>query len=129
MHQRIEREVSYLRGFLAADQTIPAKQQEVYDRMLTLIEELGSEYHQLQHRFTELEEYVEIVDEDLDDVEQVIFEDEHLTEMICPACEEEVWIDEDDLKDPSVECLCPNCHALLITQDTAEKEIEPQEVG
>lgn len=125
MHQRIEQEISYLRGFLAGDQTFIDKQHQVLDRMLFVMEQLTEEFQQLNLRLTELEEYVEAVDEDLDDVEQLIFEDEEEIDqvrIICPACEEEVMIDQEDLQNTSVECLCPNCHAILINHSPRQKE-------
>lgn len=131
MHQRIEQEISYLRGFLAGDQTMPAKQQQVFDRMISVMEELAEASHQLNIRLTELEEYVEAVDEDLNEVEQIIFDEEDmdLIKMTCPACEEEVLIDQEDLEDPTIECLCPNCQAILMTKDTSDQSrtLEPSE--
>lgn len=126
----IQQEISYLRGFLAGDQTIGDQHHQVYDRLLTVIEDLSEELRQHRLRLTELEEYVEVVDEDLDDVEQILFEDAELVEMTCPACEEEILIDQEDLEDPSMELLCPNCQMTLTHHDAnrhTNKELEIQQ--
>lgn len=128
----IQQDISYLRGFLAGDSSIEGQQQQVYDRMLSVIENLTDEMKQLRLRLTELEEYVEAVDEDLNDVEQMVFEEEmdDLMQIVCPACEEEVWVEREDLRDPSVECLCPNCQAILLEREPREnlkEEYEKQE--
>lgn len=121
----IQQEVSYLRGFLAGNQLIEDQHHQVYDRMLSVIEELTEEYRQIHLRLTELEEYVEAIDEDLNDVEQIIFVEEEegeLIQLVCPACEEEVLVDQEDLQNTSVECLCPNCQAILIDREPSKTE-------
>ncbi len=120
--EHIQQEISYLRGFLAGNSSIEEKHHQVYDRLLSVMEELTEEYRQTHLRLTELEDYVEAIDEDLTDVEQIIFaeEDEELIPMTCPVCEEEVLIDQEDIQDRSIQYLCPNCQAVLIDREPSE---------
>ena len=96
------------------------------NRLLDIIDQLIEANEQMARRLTELEEYVEAIDEDLNDVEFLTYgedDDEEMVEVVCPECGEEVLLDEEDLEDDSVELLCPKCHTLLEVEDVNEEEV------
>ena len=61
----------------------------------------------------ELNEADEVYDEDED------YEEDDLSyiEMECPNCSEVVEIDEELLFDDSVDVVCPNCHAVILSSE------------
>jgi formylmethanofuran dehydrogenase subunit E len=125
MYERLRRELSYVQGMLEGVQS-GAKTPEVKAlyRLIDIIDELVESTQHLEKRFSELEEYVEEIDEDLNDVEILAYEDEEDEadgiELVCPECGEEVFIDEEDLEDESVDILCPKCHTVLLTDEDEE---------
>ena len=52
-------------------------------------------------------------DEDYDDDEDGL----SFIEMECPNCSEVVEIDEELLFDDSVDVICPNCHAVILSSE------------
>lgn len=127
MYESLKRELSYIQGLLEGDSS---RQHHVeykgLNRLVDIIDQMIEANEQLARRLTELEEYVEAIDEDLNDVELLTYGedgDEEMVEVVCPDCGEEVLIDEDDLEDDSVELLCPKCHTLLELEDVNEEEV------
>lgn len=127
MLESIKRDLSYIQGLLEGD--LNHQHHVEYrglSRMADVVDLLVESVEQLERRLTELEEYVEAIDEDLNDVELICYDDEevpdeeHEIEVTCPECGEDVIIDEDDLDDDHVELLCPNCHTVLDLENVQE---------
>lgn len=93
------------------------------------VEELEYEVEELQQEVEDLEEW--LYDEDDDDYEDDDYDDEYdededydddedglsFIEMECPNCSEVVEIDEELLFDDSVDVICPNCHAVILSSE------------
>ena len=79
------------------------------------VEELEYEVEELQQEVEDLEEwlYDEDEDEDYEDDEEGL----SFIEMECPNCSEVVEIDEELLFDDSVDVICPNCHAVILSSE------------
>ncbi|MGA9172429.1 MAG: CD1247 N-terminal domain-containing protein [Thermoactinomyces sp.] len=127
MYESLKRELSYIQGLLEGDSSHQHHvEYKGLNRLVDIIDQMIEANEQLARRLTELEEYVEAIDEDLNDVELLTYGedgDEEMVEVVCPDCGEEVLIDEDDLEDDSVELLCPKCHTLLELEDVNEEEV------
>ncbi|MBH8596757.1 CD1247 N-terminal domain-containing protein [Thermoactinomyces sp. CICC 10523] len=128
MYESLRREISYIQGLLEGDSDHQHHvEYKGLNRLLDIIDQLIETNEQMARRLTELEEYVEAIDEDLNDVELLTYgeeDDEGMVEVVCPECGEEVLLDEEDLEDDSVELLCPKCHTLLEVEDVNEEEVD-----
>lgn len=124
MYERLRREISYIQGIVAGTGHNSQPESKAIQRLLDVIDELLEANQQLEHRFIELEEYVEAIDEDLNDLELLVYDDEEDDELriVCPECGEDVYVDEEDLEDPEIELLCPECHTVLIVEDAGDME-------
>jgi hypothetical protein len=124
MYDRLRREIAYVKGILEGT---PSKD-PTYKALLQLtsvIDELTEALQKLDVRQSELEEYAEAIDEDLNDVELLLYEDDDTYVLTCPECGEDVAVDLDDIDDDEIEMLCPNCHTVLSVEDASDlDEIE-----
>ena len=125
----ISEEVAYLRG-LAEGLEIESETKEgkMICKIIDVLENIADTLDDMQDDYDELAEYVESVDEDLSDIEDIIyeeddFEDDELSyiEMECPNCGDLVDIDEELLFDDSVDVICPNCQAIILSSEEDEE--------
>lgn len=128
---RIRRELAYLRGMIDGEEERDHRlSPRVFNRLIQLLDEWMEETERLSRRQDELEEYVEAIDEDLNDLEMTVYEEEDLEEedagylkVECPKCREDIWVDEDVLDDDSVEeVICPDCRTVLLVNREEEDD-------
>lgn len=113
----IREKVSYVRG-LADGLEIKddTKEGKVIISILEVLDDIADAIETLDSSQSELDEYVDAIDEDLADVEDEVFgedecdEDDGFIEIECPNCHETVYLDEDLFDDEDEEIVCPNCH-------------------
>lgn len=82
--------------------------------LIALVGEMAEKINNLEVEAKELRDYCEELDEDLGDVEELLYDDsddeddeeEEFYEVTCPACGETVYFDEDC--DPA-DLACPAC--------------------
>ena len=143
----LSEEVAYLRG-LAEGLEIESETKEgkMICKIIDVLENLADTIDDMQADYDELVEYVESVDEDLSDVEDILYEDDDddedydedddydddyddedyeddessYIEMECPNCGDLVNIDEELLFDDSVDVICPNCQAVILSSEDDE---------
>ncbi|MBC8545513.1 hypothetical protein H8711_00995 [Clostridiaceae bacterium NSJ-31] len=121
--------VAYLRGLtegLGIDDS--SKEGRVIKEMLEVLDDIALTVTDLEDNMAELSEQVDAIDEDLEGLEEIVydeddddecdcccdddeFDDGDLYEVTCPKCGDEVYVTEDILDDGSIEC--PNCGELL----------------
>lgn len=120
--------ISYLKGLLAGQDVDPAsKEGKVFYAFCDALDELKQYTEELEDRIMELEELCDILDEDLGDIEEILFDDddcdcdgccvsddemdeyddEEQYETICPTCGKCIVLDESTLEEG--ETVCPNC--------------------
>jgi len=135
----LKEKVAYLQGLADGMELGDSKEGKVISGMLSLLEELTAKVESIEEMQDDVEEYLEELDSDLADVEELIFceddeEDEEegcsccdddFIDVECPNCHEVVCfdpaiLDEDDL----IEVTCPVCDAVVFTND--EEEFDPQ---
>jgi hypothetical protein len=128
MYESLKRDLSYIQGLLEGDSSHQHHvEYKGLNRLLDVIDQLIENNEQLDRRLMELEEYVEAIDEDLNDLELLIYDEEDLEGMVevtCPECGEDVLVDEEDLEDDTVELLCPKCHTVLELEDVDEEKVK-----
>ncbi|MBE6851094.1 MAG: hypothetical protein E7504_05085 [Ruminococcus sp.] len=116
--------ISYLKGLLAGLDFDPAsKESKVFAAICDALDDMKQYTEELEDRIMELEELCDILDEDLGDIEEVLYEDDcdcdcddcccscddddEQYETICPTCGECIVLDEFTLEEG--ETTCPNC--------------------
>lgn len=133
MYVSLKRDLSYIQGLLEGDEKHHQHvEYKAVQRLLDIVDQLVELAEQLDRRQLELEEYVEAIDEDLNDLELLVYEDEDLDDeefdepvhVICPECGEDVLVEAEDLDDDSIELLCPKCNTVLELQDIHGEEAE-----
>lgn len=132
-------EISYLKGLMDGLGVDPASPEgKVYAAVCSAMEALARRNAELEDRIAELEELCEIMDEDLGELEDFVYEedddddfdcencmadslDEEEYETVCPTCGNCILLDERTLEEG--ETVCPNCGEELVF-DFDEEDIE-----
>jgi len=142
----IMEKVAYLKG-LAEGMELDTEKKEgkLIAAIIDLLEDMALEIEDLWDGEEELYEGLDAVSDDLEDVEDLIFEDEDDEDededeygeedfdddedcyaTTCPTCEEEIFFDESVLEDGEV--ICPNCgEKLEFDLSSLEEEAEEEE--
>lgn len=129
MYDRLRREISYVEGLLEGSTAGNSPDAKAFTRLIGVVDELIEATQKLDTRQAELEEYAEAIDEDLNDMELLLYDDEDSYLITCPECGEDVSVDLEDLENEGIDLLCPNCHATLTIEDESDaNEIEKLEV-
>lgn len=137
--KHLSEEVAYLRG-LAEGLEIESETKEgkMICKIIDVLEDLTDTLDDMQDDYDELAEYTESIDEDLSDVEDILYEEDEddfdeeydedededelsYIEMECPNCGDLVNIDEEILFDDSVDVICPNCQAIILSSEEDEE--------
>ena len=140
----ITEKVAYLKGLLEGMELDTSKKEgKLLAAIIDILDDIALEIEDLKDYTDELAEGLDAVSDDLEDVEDVLFEDEDEDEYdeedfdeldededcyasTCPTCEEEIFFDESILEDGEV--ICPNCGEKLEFDLTSlEEEAEDEE--
>ena len=138
--------VAYLKGLMEGMEIDTEKKEgKLLAAIVDVLEEIALDLEDLWDNTLELTEGLDAVSDDLEDVENVIFEDEDDDEdyddgeyyedeldededcyaTTCPTCEEEIFFDESVLEDGEV--ICPNCGEKLEFDMSSLEEAEEDE--
>ena len=140
--------VAYLKGLLEGmELDTDKKEGKLLAAILDVLEDIALDLEDLWDNTVELAEGLDVVSDDLEDVEDIVYdefddededddedeyyedeldEDEDCYATTCPTCEEEIFFDETVLEDGEV--ICPNCGEKLefdlesLEEDEAEDE-------
>lgn len=119
----ISEKVAYIKG-LAEGVKLDSKTDEgkIISSIIDLLGDICDEIDALDDAQIELAEQLDAVDEDLSDVEELIYEDDEcdcgcgcddydaddeVYEVVCPNCNDTIYLDEEMLMDGRIDC--PNC--------------------
>ena len=123
----IEKKVAYLKGLaegLALDENKP--ETKIINAMLDVLDELAMSVTDLEDAMDIFSEQLDAVDEDLDELENFVYEElddcdcdcddcyddeEEYYDVECPSCGEVICVDRDILEEGSI--CCPKCNELL----------------
>ncbi|MBP1736730.1 MAG: hypothetical protein H6Q60_611 [Oscillospiraceae bacterium] len=123
----ISEKVAYIKGMYdgMALNTETSKEAKLIGAIIDVLEEVGLSIEDLEDTTEVLSEGLDAISEDLEDVEDILYddedeeddccghdhghedEDEDFFEISCPNCNEELVIDEDILKAGEIQC--PGC--------------------
>lgn len=116
----VTEKAAYLRG-LAEGLNMDADKPEtkLFNAVMDLLDDLALTVSDLEDGLEILSEQVDAVDEDLDELESIVYEefddyddeDDDFFEVECPNCGEIICLDEGVLEDGSINC--PSCEELL----------------
>lgn len=143
--------VSYIKGLSEGLKLDTEKSEgKLIEKMLELLSDMAAEMESLRHDHDDLNEYVESIDSDLSDMEDMLFgdddeeegcgcghchhgegeeeddedededEDDNLVEYTCPHCGEEMTFEVDNF-DFDEDYLCPSCHQPLFPETPDEE--------
>ncbi|MEJ8545461.1 CD1247 N-terminal domain-containing protein [Brevibacillus borstelensis] len=142
MLESLANRISYLRGLAdGMDLTQNSSEGKVLSEVIEVLDEMYGQFRELHARIEETEDYVEAIDDDLDDVELYLFGDEDDLYEIVDDCEDDENIalydefadqddedasvyelDTDDNVIASYEIECPSCHEILFFQEGEDDE-------
>ena len=132
--------VSYLKG-LAEGLKLDTEKSEgkLIEKILEALSDITAEIDSLREDHDDLSSYVEAIDNDLGDLEDVVLgddededfddededeeDDDGLVEYTCPHCGEEMTFEVDSF-DFDEDYLCPNCHQPLFPETPDEDDEE-----
>ena len=140
----ITEKVAYLKGLLEGMELDTEKKEgKLLAAIIDVLDDIALEIEDLKDYADELGEGLDAVSDDLEEVEDLLFdedeeddeyeeedfdeldEDEDCYATTCPTCEEEIFFDESILADGEV--ICPNCGEKLEFDLTSLEEVEVEE--
>ena len=134
--------VSFLKGLAEGlDIDASTKEGKLLNAIIETLDDIAFEVSDIQEVIGELGEQVDMIDEDLDALEEIVYDDEdeddddddcacgccdgHLYEVVCPNCGDSIYLDEDMVDEGEIDC--PNCGEHL--EFDFEDEDEADEKG
>ena len=136
--------VAYLKGLaegLGIDSD--SKEGRLLSAIIDVLDDMAFELSETTKTVEELEEQIDMIDEDLDGLEEYVYDDDddecgcgcddeecdcdELYEAVCPSCGETIYLDADMLKDGEISC--PSCgeHLEFDAEDIEEDGEEDNE--
>lgn len=114
----INEKVAYLKGLcdgLGVDES--TKEGKVLVKIVDVLEDITDALAGIGDAYDDLEDYVELIDEDLMEVEDEVYgldmleedDDDDYYEVQCPNCGEDFITNFEELEDEEFEIECPNC--------------------
>ena len=127
----ITKNVAYLKGLMEGMKIdTETNEGKILSAMVDILEDIGLELEDLWNAQGELEDGLDVVSDDLEDIEDIVYDeddedesfddeyyeddaedDEDCYATTCPTCEETIYFDESVLEDGEV--ICPNCGEKL----------------
>ena len=127
----ITEKVAYLKGLMEGMKIdTETNEGKILSAMVDILEDIGLELEDPWNAQGELEDGLDVVSDDLEDIENIVYDeddedesfddeyyeddaedDEDCYATTCPTCEETIYFDESVLEDGEV--ICPNCGEKL----------------
>lgn len=123
----LSKKVAYLKGLMEGlkidDSTNEGK---ILTIMADILDEMSATVEDIAEEVDETVELVDTLDEDLGEIEELIYgdDDDAMYECVCPNCGDTIMLGENIIADGSIEC--PNCGESL-EFDFSEIEDEDNE--
>ena len=116
--------MSYLRGMvdgMELDLT-NTKEGKVLGKLLDVMQEMTAYVVDLQTQVDELTEVCDLFDQDLGDLEDIVYDDDDDDEPYCCCDDDDDFDDEDD--EDLYETVCPNCNNVIALSESVLEEGE-----
>lgn len=121
--KNIREKISYLQGLAQGlDIQDSSKEGKVLSGIIEILGDMAGQLEDIEDAQSDLEEYVETIDEDLYELEDEFFgeeiDEEEMVEVECPNCKEIVCFEADIVDDEDlIEVTCPNCDEVVYVND------------
>ena len=112
MENSLSDRVSYLKGLAEGLKLDTSKSEgKLIEKMLELMSDMANELAELRQAQEETNEYVDSIDQDLSELEDIIYDDEDDEECSgdCAGCDRRDVCEDSDEDDGTVEYTCPHC--------------------
>jgi hypothetical protein len=117
----LKEKVSYLRGLAEGMQISDATNEgKLLKAMLEVMDDFALAIDDIEEIQEQLGEQVDSIDEDLAELESVVFDEEDeddedfcVSEIECPYCKEKIDIDDEVVNEETETIECPNCHKSI----------------
>lgn len=114
----LKERVAYLKGLAEGMQISESTNEgKMIKAILEVLDDFALAVDDIEEAQKQLGEQVDDIDEDLSEIERVLFDDDpnedddiYFTEIECPNCNEIISVDEDMIDDDGETIECPNCH-------------------
>lgn len=110
--------VAYLRGLVEGLKTRQeSKEGKIIVGIIEVLDDMTRTIEQMQSEQSEMDKYVESIDQDLADLECEFFGEpsDSVLQVECPTCHDIINIDSSDSIENS-DIVCPNCNSLINKQ-------------
>lgn len=119
--ESLKESVAFLHGLVeGVDLDISTKEGGIITGIVETLGDIAQAMDRLESRQTELEIYVDSLDEELMDLEESVYksDEDSYVEVECPECHDVVYFDADILEDEdTIEVTCPNCDSVVFVND------------
>lgn len=134
----LSEKVAHLKGLLEGlNMDEKSKESRVFAAMADLLQNVTEEIDLLARKHEELDDFVDAIDSDLSDVEDILYDDEEdededdeeddgVVNYVCPHCGEEIPLDT-DLIDLSEDLECPSCGKPLFPDEDEYRPTDDDE--
>lgn len=114
----VKERIAYVRGLVEGSEFHGRDEQAraIWANLLLVCDTLADSIDAIEDSIEDVEEYLEALDLDLADLEDVV-DDDVLVEVECQHCGEESYFEEDFLHDNNAEIMCPTCGSQLNVGD------------
>jgi hypothetical protein len=118
----LKEKVSYLRGLAEGMQISDATNEgKLLKAMLEVMDDFALAIDDMEEIQEQLGEQVDTIDEDLAEIERVVFDEEEddedddfcVSEIECPYCKEKIVIDDEVVNEETETLECPSCHKSI----------------
>ncbi len=141
--EKVRRKISYIEGLIeGVDLKNSSKEGKVIHELVDVCKTMAKKLERIKLQIDDHEIYIEAIDEDLADLEELLFDeeaelvdeyeieesdvnvettiDEGYFEIECPHCEELMLVDENIFdEDIEVEVTCPECRNIIVLNEDA----------
>ena len=126
--ETLRENVAYLQGLMEGIEfESDSKEGKIIRDIVDVLGNVADAVKQLDMRQSELEGYLNSIDEELLELEDIVYGNDDFIEVECPECHELVCFDADILEDEDlIEVTCPNCDSVVFVND-AEYDLDEEE--
>lgn len=121
MTRDITEQVSYLQGLTEGlNINDGGPQGKIITGILDVLSEISANIKNLREDVFELSEYLDSIDEDLCELQEIVMEEEDMDhiELECSNCQEKLYFDAEVLdEEDTIEIICPRCNEVVFVND------------
>ncbi|MBU5482951.1 hypothetical protein KQI86_01350 [Clostridium sp. MSJ-11] len=125
----INSKISYLSGLVdGLDLDEGSKEGRIIKEMVSVLQKIGEEMEEIKDAQKDMQEYIDVLDEDLTSLEDELYDDEDyeniddFIDMTCESCGETIYVDSNILQSKE-SITCPSCHKdILLSENSCDCE-------